>query len=180
MVYLPDNIDTVWFLNKQEKLYILNHTVRPNQTGTKSSKFKWKHIKELLMLDKFTWLYFLLTICSQIVTGAIGTFSVTITLSFGFDSYQSALLQLPIGALIIIIILTATQLVSQFGHITYIIISMFIPTIVGAIVLIISPNKIGNIMALYLLYSGSSVITLIYSWTSVNTAGTSKRFSAVV
>ena len=138
MVYLPDNIDTVWFLNKQEKLYILNHTVRPNQTGTKSSKFKWKHIKELLILDKFTWLYFLLTICSQIVTGAIGTFSVTITLSFGFDSYQSALLQLPIGALIIIIILTATQLVSQFGHITYIIISMFIPTIVGAIVLIIS------------------------------------------
>lgn len=175
MVYLPDNIDTVWFLNKQEKLYILNHTVRPNQTGTKSSKFKWKHIKELLILDKFTWLYFLLTICSQIVTGAIGTFSVTITLSFGFDSYQSALLQLPISALIIIIILTATQLVSQFGHITYIIISMFIPTIVGAIVLIISPNKIGNIMALYLLYSGSSVITLIYSWTSVNTAGTSKK-----
>ena len=33
-------------------------------------------------------------------------------------------------------------------------------------------------MALYLLYSGSSVITLIYSWTSVNTAGTSKRFSS--
>ncbi|KAK6872041.1 Thiamine pathway transporter THI73 [Candida tropicalis] len=173
--YLPDNIHTAWFLNKEDKVYLLNNVVKKNQTGTKSSKFKWKHIKELLFGDKFTWLYFLLTITSQIVTGAIGTFSVTITLTFGFDSYQSALLQLPIGFLIIVIILTATQLVARFGHITMISISMFVPTIVGAIVLIISPNRIGNILALYLLYSGSSVITLIYAWVSANTAGTSKK-----
>ncbi|EMG45842.1 THI73 Thiamine pathway transporter THI73 [Candida maltosa Xu316] len=173
--YLPDNVHTAWFLKKHEKMYILNNVVRKNQTGTKSSKFKIKHIKELLFKDKFTWPYFFLTVCSQIVTGAIGTFSVTITLSFGFDSYQSALLQLPSGALIIIIILIATQLVAKFGHITYIMISMFIPTIIGAIVLIIAPNRIGNILALYLLYSGSSAITLIYAWVSANTAGTSKK-----
>ncbi|EGW33990.1 allantoate permease [Spathaspora passalidarum NRRL Y-27907] len=175
LFYLPDNVHTAWFLNEDEKLHVLE-VVRQNQTGTKTSKFKKHQIVELLFKDKFTWWYMLLTICSQIVTGAIGTFSVTITLSFGFDNYESALLQLPVGALIIIIILTATQLVRHFGHITYIAVSMFIPTIIGAIVLLCNPNRVGNLLAMYLLYSGSSVITLIYAWISANTAGTSKKF----
>lgn len=172
---LPDNVHTCWFLKDGEKLYILENVVRGNQTGTKSTKFNGRQIVEL-MLDKFTWLYVLLTLCSQIVTGAIGTFSVTITLTFGFDNYQSALLQLPVGALIVIIIITTTQLVAKFGHHTLFLTSMFFPTIIGAIVLIISPNKVGNLLSLYLLYSGSSCITLIYAWIGANTAGSSKKF----
>lgn len=173
--FLPDNVHTCWFLNESERLYILENVVRVNQTGTKSTKFKRQQISELL-LDKFTWFYVLLTLCSQIVTGAIGTFSVTITLTFGFDNYESALLQLPVGALIVIIIITTTQLVAKFGHHTLFLTSMFFPTIIGAIVLIISPNKIGNLLSLYLLYSGSSCITLIYAWIGANTAGSSKKF----
>ncbi|KAK6456387.1 putative allantoate permease [Scheffersomyces xylosifermentans] len=176
--YLPDNVTSAKFLNDDEKLVILEN-IRSNQTGTKSKKFKKEQIKELLFHDKLTWPYFLLTITSQIVTGAIGTFSVTITLSFGFDSYQSALLQLPVGALIIIIILTATQLVARYGHITYIMASMFVPTVIGCIVLLstnVATHKVGNLLAMYLLYSGSSCITLIYAWISANTAGTSKKF----
>ncbi|KAI5962383.1 uncharacterized protein KGF55_003459 [Candida pseudojiufengensis] len=172
---LPDNVHTCWFLNDGEKLYILNNVVRINQTGTKSSKFKKEQIWELFY-DKFTWLHVLVTLCSQIVTGAIGTFGVTITLTFGFNNYQSALLQMPIGGLVVIIIFVTTQLVSKFGNHTLFMASMFFPSIVGAIVLIISPNKVGNLLALYLLYSGSSSITLIYAWIGANTAGTSKKF----
>ncbi|KAK6464345.1 putative allantoate permease [Scheffersomyces coipomensis] len=176
--YLPDTVTTAWFLNDEEKLLVLE-SIRSNQTGTKTSKFKKEQLYELLFKDKLTWPLFILTIASQIVTGAIGTFSVTITLSFGFSNYESALLQLPVGALIIIIIITATQLVSRYGHITYIAASMFIPTIIGAIVLLstqLQKQKIGNLLAMYLLYSGSCVITLIYAWISANTAGTSKRY----
>ncbi|ABN67524.2 putative allantoate permease [Scheffersomyces stipitis CBS 6054] len=175
--YLPDNVTSARFLDHDEKLIILEN-VRSNQTGTKSKKFKKSQIKELLFHDKLTWPFFLLTITSQIVTGAIGTFSVTITLSFGFDSYESALLQLPVGALIIIIILAATQLVARYGHITYFMASMFVPTIVGCIVLLstnLTSQRVGNLLAMYLLYSGSSCITLIYTWISANTAGTSKK-----
>ncbi|KAI3405916.2 hypothetical protein KGF56_001135 [Candida oxycetoniae] len=175
-IFLPDNVHTCKFLTDQEKVYILNNVVKVNQTGTKNSKFKKEQIYELLFKDKFTWLYFLLTLCSQIVTGAIGTFSVTITLTFGFDSYESALLQLPVGAITIIIIATATQLASKVGHHTLVTASMFVPTIVGAIVLLISPNRVGNLLSLYLLYSGSCSITLIYAWIGANTAGSSKKF----
>jgi MFS family permease len=173
--FLPDNVHKAKFLNDDDKRCVLA-VVKENQTGTKSTKFKIEQLKELFFGDKFTWLYFLLTLTSQIVTGAIGTFSVTITLTFGFDSYESALLQLPIGVLIIIIIMVATKLVAIYGHITYILTSMFIPTIIGAIVLLISPNRVGNIMALYLLFLGSCSITLIYVWISSNTSGTSKKF----
>lgn len=97
-----------------------------------------------------------LTITSQIVTGALGTFSASITATFGYSSYVTALLQLPIGGLIIIIIFTSTQLVSRFGNITLIHASLYIPSIVGAI-LLLSLNlshKVGNLIGLYLLYSG--------------------------
>ena len=176
ILFLPDNVHTCKFLTREEKIYILNNVVKVNQTGTKNSKFKKEQIVELLFKDKFTWLYFVLTLCSQIVTGAIGTFSVTITLSFGFDGYQSALLQIPVGVVTIITIIIATQLVAKFGHHSLIMASMFLPTIVGAIVLIISPSKVGNLLSLYLLYSGSCSITLIYAWISANTAGSSKKF----
>ncbi|KAI5954366.1 hypothetical protein KGF54_002141 [Candida jiufengensis] len=172
---LPDNVHTCWFLNEDEKLYILENVVRVNQTGTKNTKFKKEQVCELIK-DKYTWLFVLITLCSQIVTGAIGTFGVTITLTFGFNNYQSALLQMPIGALVVIIIFITTQLVAKFGNHTLFMASMFFPSIIGAIVLIISPSKVGNLLALYLLYSGSSSITLIYAWIGANTAGSSKKF----
>ncbi|ODV81218.1 putative allantoate permease [Suhomyces tanzawaensis NRRL Y-17324] len=176
--YLPNNVTDATFLSDDEKAWVLEN-VRVNQTGTISKKFKKEQIFELLFSDKFTWPFFLLTLVSQIVTGSVGTFSVTVTLSFGFDSYESALLQIPVGVLIIVIIGTATQLVSRFGHITYITISMFVPSVIGAIMLLATnyhKNKIANLFGLYLIYSGSSVITLIYAWVSANTAGTSKKF----
>jgi hypothetical protein len=35
--------------------------------------------------------------------------------------------------------------------------------------------KVGNLIGLYLLYCGSTSITLIYTWNSVNTAGHTKK-----
>lgn len=121
----------------------------------------------------------LLTGCSQISTGSIGTFSVTITGTFGFDSYQTSLLQLPIGCVTIMIILITTQLIGRFSQFTLITTSMYIPAIIGCIVMICLPltNKIGNLLSLYLLYSGSCTITNIYIWNTCNTSGYTKRLA---
>lgn len=175
-LYLPDNVTNAWFLNKEEKIQVVEH-IRANQTGLETKKFKKQQVKELFLHDKFTWPMLLLTACSQISTGAIGTFSVTITGTFGFDKYETALLQLPIGAITAMIILITTQMLSRWGHITLITTSMYIPAIIGCIVLISLPlsHKIGNLFSLYLLYSGSCVITNIYIWNSCNTSGYTKR-----
>lgn len=174
--YLPDNVTNAWFLNQEEKVEVLEH-IRSNQTGVETKKFKWSHVRELVFHDQLTWPMLLLTGCSQISTGSIGTFSVTITGTFGFDRYETALLQLPIGAITIMIIIITTQLISRYAQITLVTTSMYIPAIIGCIVMICLPlsKKVGNLLSLYLLYSGSCVITNIYIWNSCNTSGHTKR-----
>ncbi|CAL9730064.1 thiamine pathway transporter Thi73p [Monosporozyma unispora] len=174
--YLPDNATNAWFLNNEEKLEVVEH-IRANQTGLETKKFKKHQIKELFLKDKLTWPMLLVTACSQISTGAIGNFSVTITGTFGFDGYKSALLQLPIGALVALIIIVTTQMISRWGQLTLITTSMYIPAVIGAIVLITLPlsHTVGNLLGLYLIYSGSCVITNIYIWNSCNTSGYTKR-----
>ena len=78
LFYLPDNFTNAWFLNDGEKVEVIEH-IRDNQTGIENKKIKKDHIKELFLHDKLTWPMILLTACSQISTGAIGTFPVTIT-----------------------------------------------------------------------------------------------------
>ncbi|CCK71655.1 Thi73p KNAG_0H02400 [Huiozyma naganishii CBS 8797] len=174
--YLPDNVINAWFLTKEEKLEVVEH-IRANQTGLETKKFKIEQVKELFFKDKLTWPMLFVTAASQISTGAIGTFSVTITKTFGFDDKKSALLQLPIGAITALIILITTQMISRWGQLTMVTTSMYIPAIIGAIVMICLPlsHKVGNLLALYLLYSGSCVITNIYIWNSCNTSGYTKR-----
>lgn len=172
--YLPDNPTSAWFLSEEEKMVVIEH-VRLNQTGVENKVFKWDQIKELLFKDKHTWPMFFLTIVSQICTGAISTFSVTIISTFGYNSKISALAQTPAGAVIIISILAATYICAHYGHRTLVFISMIIPSMVGYIVLISSTQRIGNLLSVYLLYPGSCVITLIYSWNNTNTAGYTKR-----
>lgn len=176
LVFLPDNVTNAWFLSEEEKILVVRH-IRDNQTGLENKKFKWNHIKELFLHDKLTWPMLAITGCSQMSTGAIGTFSVTITQTFGFDAYTTSLLQLPIGAITAIIIIITTQMMARWGQITLVTISMYIPTIIGCIVMLSLPlsHKIGNLFALYLLYSGSCVITNIYLWNSLNTSGYCKR-----
>lgn len=175
-LYLPDNVTNAWFLNREEKVAVVKH-IRDNQTGIENKKFKKHHVKELVWYDKLTWPMLAITACSQISTGSIGTFSVTITQTFGFDSKETSLLQLPIGAITIMIIIITTQMISRWNYFTLVTTSMYIPAIIGCIVMLCLPlsNKVGNLLALYLLYSGSCVITNIYIWNSCNTSGYCKR-----
>lgn len=175
-LYLPDNVTNAWFLNQEEKVAVVKH-IRDNQTGIENKKFKKQHVKELLLHDKLTWPMLAITAFSQISTGSIGTFSVTITQTFGFDSKETSLLQLPIGAITIIIIIVTTQMIARWNQITLITTSMYIPAIIGCIVMLALPlsKKVGNLLSLYLLYSGSCVITNIYIWNTCNTSGYCKR-----
>lgn len=177
---LPNNVDECQFLLQCQQAAVLEGVVRPNQTGTTSGLFKAHQLYEMIdpRKDPFTWPFLLLVITSQIVTGALGSFSVTITLMFGFTSYESTLLQIPPGILIVIIIMGATLTVRRFGHISWVIMFMFVPLIAGCIVLLCrgKTSRVGQLFGLYLQYSGSCVITLLYAWTLANTAGATKKY----
>lgn len=175
---LPDNPMQANFLTKAEKLIVLEN-IRSNQTGTENKTFKWQQVKELLLHDKHTWPMILLTIVSMIPCGAIITFSVTMISNFGFSDKEAALAQMPVGASTIISIVGATYLSAYFNgkYRTYIFISLLVPSIIGYIVMLSTANRIGNLLSVYLINTGTCVITMIYAWNGANTAGHTKRLA---
>lgn len=173
---MPDSPILAKFLTEDEKAAVIEN-IRDNQTGTASREFKMSHLKELLLHDKLTWLMLILTLLLMIPTGAVLTFSVTMIANIGFSTKNAALMQMPLGVSTIWAISMGTYLCAYFKgkHRNLIFISMLIPAIIGYIVLITSTNKVGQLLAVYLINVGTCVITMIYSWNSANTAGYTKR-----
>ncbi|AOA60452.1 Putative plasma membrane permease [Komagataella phaffii CBS 7435] len=179
-IVLPNNPMSARFLSEDEKLIVLEH-IRENQTGTETKHFKKNQLVELFFKDPHTWPMFFLTVMSMCATGALGTFSVTIISQFGFTSKESALVQMPVGVAVIISILGATYLSSKVGHRTWISISLLVPSIVGYIMLLSlgdnPKNKVGKLLAIYLLQPGTCIISMIFAWNGANTAGYTKKLA---
>lgn len=176
IVFMPDSPVSAKFLSEDEKISVLEN-IRNNHTGTETKEWKWNQVRELLLHDSLTWLMLGLTLLLMIPTGAVLTFSVTMIANIGFTPQHAALMQMPLGVSTILAIAIGTYLCAHFkgNHRNLIFISMLIPAIIGYIVLITSHNKIGQLMAVYLINVGTCVITMIYSWNSANTAGYTKR-----
>lgn len=176
VLVMPDSPMSAKFISDSEKIAILEN-IRQNQTGTETNEWKWDQVKEFFFHDSLTWLMLGLTLLLMIPTGAVLTFSVTMIANIGFSNQHAALMQMPLGVSTILAITIGTYLCAHFNgnHRNLIFISMLIPAIIGYIVLITSHNKIGQLLAVYLINVGTCVITMIYSWNSTNTAGYTKR-----
>lgn len=175
-ILLPNNPTSASFLTEEEKVIVLEH-IRSNQTGTENKTFKKKQLKELFLHDKHTWVLFLLTVVSMISTGALGTWSVTIIKSFGFTNEIAALVQMPVGASMIIVILGESYLCSYIGKRTIIFMGVAILGVIGYSILYATNNKVANLIAIYLNMGSTGVISLLYSWNSANTAGHTKKLA---
>ncbi|QRG40220.1 hypothetical protein FDK38_004684 [Candidozyma auris] len=175
-IFVPDSPVKCNFLSDEEKVAVLQN-IKPNNTGTETYVFKWNQVRELFLKDKHTYVFLALTLLSMIPTGAVLTFSVQIIANIGFSNKHAALMQMPLGVTTILAIVIGTYLCAHFHgrHRNLIFISMLVPAIIGYIVLISSHNKIGQLLAVYLINVGTCVITMIYSWNSANTAGYTKR-----
>ena len=90
--------DRRWLSNDEKKIAI--RRLRDNQTGIKNTEFKSYQIKEAL-LDPKTWLFFFLSIATQVVNGAVSNFGSLIVKGFGFSSLNATLLQVPYGFIIL-------------------------------------------------------------------------------
>ncbi|KAH3666382.1 hypothetical protein WICMUC_005650 [Wickerhamomyces mucosus] len=171
---LPDNSTKATFLTEDEKIIVLNH-IKSNQTGLENKKFKKDQIKELLFKDKHTWPIFFFTLISMISTGALGTWSVSIIQSFGYSNEISTLLQMPVGASMMIIIITESFICAKYGYLTLVFFVVQSLSVIGYIILITSSNKVAKLIAIYLNMGSTSVISLLYSWNNSNTSGHTKK-----
>ena len=132
-----------------------------------------------VFIDPQTWLQVFICISSLIPNGAVSSFHAQIIEGFGFNSEQTALLQIPSGAIAIICIVIATWLAGRYNMRGIQLICLLIPGIIGGALMAFLPEdqKVGKLIGNYLTNCIGSSLPLLYSWVSVNYAGHTKMAS---
>lgn len=174
---LDNDILSARFLTDEEKPKAIER-LRANQTGTGNRDFKWKHVVEAALEPK-TYLWFGMTLLLNVGAIVTVTFGPLIINGLGFDKYKSSLLNMPFGALQIIVILVSS-LLAQRAKLKGAVLAVFVlPVLAGLIMLYCVPrdnSHQGALLAGYyllaFLFSGNP---LIVSWIVGNTAGTTKK-----
>ena len=171
---LPDN-PMKSRLSHDEKIWAIER-LRENQTGIENKVFKPAQVAECFM-DPQTWLLILITISSSVPNGAVSSFQATLIKGFGYNSKQTALLQIPAGGVSIVSILTATFLAGRYNQRALNVITLLIPGIVGGCLMAFLPadNKPGKLIGIYLTNCIGAMLPLLYSLVGANYAGHTKK-----
>ncbi|KIM98800.1 hypothetical protein OIDMADRAFT_104751 [Oidiodendron maius Zn] len=176
-IFMPDSPVEAKFLNEHDKLVAVER-LRANQMGVVSTKWKWDHAIESL-LDFKTWCWFALIFSISIPSGGITTFGPLIVQGFGFDKFRTILLNIPFGAVQIIATMGGAAFATWTKRKGPALALLCIPPIIGCVMLLKidhTPDHKGPLLAAYYLISFYPGITpLIYSWSSQNTAGETKK-----
>lgn len=176
---LDSDIPSARFLSADDKPKAIER-LRANQTGTGSREFKWSHIAEMALEPK-TYLWIGLSLLLNVGAAVTNTFGPIIIAGLGFEKYTSTLLNIPFGALQLIVILFASFAAKRFSIKSVVLVSLVVPVIAGLAMLYALPSKptaplLAGYYLLAFLFGGNP---LIVSWIVANTAGTTKK-SAVM
>ncbi|KAL4806812.1 major facilitator superfamily domain-containing protein [Aspergillus unguis] len=173
--YLPDGPHNAKMLSEYERIVAVWRISR-NQTGLKRPRIVPAQIKEALT-DHRQWLLYLMALCYGILNGGVANFLAAIIKGFGYDPLRTSLLQTPVGAFELVMVIA-------FGYLSR------IPNMLGAtVVLSCVPGLAGliGIMKIDIEHRFALVgmcwlqgilgSPIILSWTlpGLNTAGHTKR-----
>ena len=177
---LDNDIPSARFLTEQEKIQAIER-LRANQTGTGSREFKWSHIKELALEPK-TYIWIGLSLLLNVGASVTNTFGPLVVSGLGYDKYITSLLNIPFGAVQLIVILLGSYAAYKIKYKSIVLAAFCLPVIAGLAMLYVlprnDPSKTGALLAGYyllaFLFAGNP---LIATWIISNTAGTTKKVS---
>ena len=172
---LDNDVSSARFLSEHEKLQAIER-LRANQTGAGSREFKWKQALEALIEPK-SWLFIGIALCLNVTAAVSNTFGPIIIEGFGFSSEITSLLNIPFGAVQLLVILPASWLAHRFRVKSPFLASVMLPVLAGAIMLyLLDRSYIPPLLAAYYLLAflfGAN--PLLVSWMISNIGGTTKR-----
>ncbi|KAJ6494935.1 MFS general substrate transporter [Mycena vulgaris] len=174
---LPNSPTTARFLTHDEKIIAIER-LRANNTGTETKTWKWAQVRECL-LDLKTWLWFSMIFLISIPSGGISTFGPLIIKAFGYNQLNTILLQMPFGAVQIVATLGGGFLATRCKLKAPVLVLLTLPPIAGAAALLKLPrgaaHKSSLLGAYYIVSFYPAISPLIYTWSSQNTAGHTKK-----
>ncbi|KAJ5602225.1 hypothetical protein N7510_011759 [Penicillium lagena] len=174
---LPESPATAKFLTTAEKERLAER-LRQDQAGVGLKVFRWRSVLEAFG-DLQTWLLVLLTILITIPSGVITTFSAILIVGFGYDSKESALLNMPSGVVSIASTMVSTIAIAR-GFSRWLAIDLLLlPTLLGSCLMSFLPtsNKGGCLAGIYLVNTTVAPLALIYAWTGANFKGYTMKVS---
>jgi hypothetical protein len=136
------------------------------------------HVYEVLLEPK-TWLFIGMALLLNVGASVTNTFGPLILKGLGYDKYKTSLLNMPFGALQIIVILSASFAAQKAKLKSPILAAFMLPVIAGLVMLyVLSRDKSEQaplLVAYYLLAFLFGGNPLIVSWIVGNTGGTTKK-----
>lgn len=173
--FLDSDIASARFLTEHEKLQALER-LRANQTGTGSSEYKMSHVWEALTETK-SWLF--VAMVTFLNTGAMvtNTFGPLVVQGFGFEAGVTSLLNIPFGAVQLIVILPSSWLAHRFRIKSPFLAVFMLPVLAGLVMLyVLDRSETGALLTGYyfcaFLFAGNPIIV---SWMISNIAGSTKK-----
>lgn len=154
---LPETPAKAKFLTESEKQRVYERLIQ-DQAGVGEKVFRWRSVLEAFA-DLQTWLLVLLTILITIPSGVITTFSAILIKGFGFDSRESALLNMPSGVVSIASTMVSTYAIAK-GFSRWLAIDLLLlPTLAGSCLMSFLPaaNRGGCLAGIYLVNTVSSL-----------------------
>ncbi|KAL0061392.1 hypothetical protein AAF712_011793 [Marasmius tenuissimus] len=177
VLVLPDSPTKARFLTPDEKVVALER-LRANNQGTESKEWKWEQVWELL-LDVKTYLWFLLLFLCCVPSGGIGAFGPLIIQGFGFNQFHTILFNIPFAFIQVVVTLLGALISTKTKLKWPVILGLSIPPIAGAAALLKlgrGPEYRGALLGCYYVLSFfTGLQPMLYSWSSQNTAGHTKK-----
>jgi MFS family permease len=165
------------FLTASEKDRV-HQMLRDDHSGTGPKVLRTRSLFEAA-LDAQTWLLVFVTVLTSMSAGVIVYFSAAIIQSFGFNSKQAALLNMPSGIVSIVATLMVTFIVAN-GYPRWLgmVIASGVATL-GACLMSFSPakNKIALLSGVYLVNTAPSALTLVLSTAAANYRGYTRKIA---
>ena len=178
-LWMPDSILTAKFLTEEERVIALER-IRRNRTGIANPKFKMDQFVEALT-DLKVWWAFIYTVVWMIPTSTVASFGSIVIKSFGFSSFESSLLNMPLGATEIIGLLGAGYVSEHYPNMRCIMqVVCNVPALVGAVLINSLPasNHAGRLVSFHITNFTIGCLTMLWAMTNSNIAGHTKRTTA--
>jgi len=153
--------------------------LRANQTGAGSREFKWAHVREMFM-DPKSWLFAALICIPNIGAHVANTFGPTLIKGFGFNKYDSTLLNIPFGALQAVAILMGSYAAYRWKVKSVMLIILALFGLAGSIMLYMANRMevLSRPLALfgyYVLACMFGTSPVVNSWAIANVSGQTKK-----
>lgn len=173
---VDNDVTSARFLTEYERLQAVER-LRANHTTVSSTDFEWSQVLEMLLEPK-SWLWVAMALLPNMGSAMTSIFGPLIVQGFGFDKFETSLLNIPFGAVQTLVIIASCWASYKVKLKYAVLIGFMMPVVAGIAMLYAIPHTLSNqaslLAAYYLCAFLFAANPILLSWVVANTAGAAK------